>query len=165
MLHLKRENRHSIYGFTLIELMVTLFILAILASAAVPMAKLAFKRHKEEELRSALTTIRGALDAYKKACDEGHILTSPQDSGYPPSLTILVKGVPDALSPTARKMFFLRRVPIDPLATDANESDENTWGTRSYDSEADDPKAGVDIYDVYSQSSDIGLNGIPYRQW
>ena len=165
MLMMKHGRRRSTNGFTLIELLVTLFILAILASAALPMAQLAFKRHKEEELRRALVTIRDALDAYKKACDEGHVLKSPEDSGYPSSLEVLVKGVADATSPTHKKMFFLRRVPPDPLLSESHNADENTWGLRSYNSEADDPKAGEDVYDVYSQSSDVGLNGIPYRQW
>jgi general secretion pathway protein G len=151
-------------GFTLIELVVTLFILAILASAAVPMAELAFKRHKEEEFRRALLTIRDAVDAYKKANDEGHIAKDPLESGYPPSLEILVKGVVDATDSAGRKLFFLRRVPTDPLSPDAA-AGESSWGKRRYASEADNPKEGADVYDVFSQSSDVGLNGVPYRDW
>lgn len=152
-------------GFTLIELVVTLFILAILASAAVPMAQLAFKRHQEEGLRRALNTIRDALDAYKRACDEGHIAIGPLDSGYPASLKTLVEGVPDAMSATPRKIFFLRRIPSDPLSADGADADQGGWGIRSYDSEADHPRKGDDVYDIYSQSDDVGLNGIPYRDW
>jgi general secretion pathway protein G len=152
-------------GFTLIELVVTLFILAVLASAAAPMTQLAFKRHREEELRRALYTIRDALDAYKKASDEGHIAIGPLDSGYPPTLRVLVEGVPDATSPTPRKMFFLRRIPSDPLSVETFDSGESTWGKRSYESEADHPKEGADVYDIYSLSSDVGLNGIPYSEW
>lgn len=152
-------------GFTLIELMVTLLILALLASAAVPMAQIAFKRHKEEDLRHALTTIRDALDSYKKAGDNGHIEKDALDSGYPPTLSVLVTGVIDVTSPAPKKLYFLRRIPRDPFATDSDESNESTWGKRSYESEADDPKEGVDIYDIYSRSSDVGLNGIPYREW
>jgi general secretion pathway protein G len=151
-------------GFTLIELVVTLVILGILASAAVPMAQLAFKRHKEEELRRALYTLRDAIDAYKKAVDEGHVEKDPSASGYPSNLEILVKGVVDVTDPAGRKMFFLRRVPTDPLNTDGEEGD-SSWSKRSYASEADHPKEGADVYDIFSQSDDVGLNGVPYKDW
>lgn len=152
-------------GFTLIELMVTLLILALLASAAVPMTQLAFKRHKEEELRRALMTIRDALDNYKKATEEGRIDKGASDSGYPANLGILVTGVVDVSSPASKKLYFLRRIPRDPFATDPDDSNDTTWGKRSYASEADDPKEGIDVYDIYSRSSDVGTNGIPYREW
>jgi len=148
----------------LIELVVTLVILGILASAAVPMAQLAFKRHKEEDLRRALFTIRDAIDAYKKAGDEGHVARDPLASGYPPSLDILVKGVVDATDPAGRKLFFLRRVPTDPLSANQG-AGESSWGKRSYASEPDNPREGDDVYDIYSQSRDVGLNDIPYRNW
>jgi len=157
-------KRTSAAGFTLIELLVTLLILGILASAAVPMAQLAFKRHKEEDLRRALYTIRDAIDAYKKAVDEGHIEKDPLASGYPPNLDILVKGVVDAADPDSKKMFFLRRVPTDPLNTDGEEGN-TSWGKRSYESEADHPAEGADVYDVFSQSTGVGLNGVPYKDW
>jgi general secretion pathway protein G len=159
-----RGSRFCEAGFTLIELVVTLVILGILASAAVPMAQLAFKRHKEEDLRRALFTIRDAIDSYKKAGDEGHIARDPLASGYPPSLDILVKGVVDATDPAGRKLFFLRRVPTDPLSADEG-AGESSWGRRSYASEPDNPKEGDDVYDIYSQSRDVGLNEIPYRNW
>jgi general secretion pathway protein G len=163
-MRLSQRGKTTSAGFTLIELVVTLFILGILASAAVPMAQLAFKRHKEEELRRALYTIRDAIDAYKKACDEGHIEKAPVDSGYPPDLQILVKGIVDATDPSGRKMYFLRRIPADPLNASVDEA-ERSWGKRSYASEADDPKEGADVYDIYSQSGEVGLNGIPYKDW
>lgn len=151
-------------GFTLIELVVTLVILGILASAAVPMAQLAFRRHKEEELHRALYTIRDAIDAYKKAADEGHVAKDPSASGYPPTLAILVTGVVDATDPAGRKMFFLRRVPTDPLNTDGEVGDRS-WSKRSYASEADYPREGDDVYDIFSPSNDVGLNGVPYKDW
>jgi len=162
---IEHQHRHSTAGFTLIELIVTLFILGVLASAAFPLTQLAFKRHKEEQLRHSLATIRDALDAYKRACTEGHIAVGPLDSGYPPNLAVLVKGVVDATSPAATKMYFLRRVPADPMSADDGDSAEGSWGKRSYESDADSPREGVDVYDIYSQSSDVGLNGIPYREW
>jgi general secretion pathway protein G len=160
-----RTFRLPSLGFTLIELVVTLFILAILASAAVPLTQMTIKRHREEDLRRALYTIRDALDAFKKASAEGHIATDPLESGYPKSLRVLVAGVPDAMSTNGRKLYFLRRVPADPFDTEDSGPSESAWGIRSYASEADDPKAGDDVYDVYSRSDGIGLNGRPYRQW
>jgi general secretion pathway protein G len=162
-----RDPRHcrATKGFTLIELVVTLFILGILASAAFPLTQLAFRRHKEEQLRHSLSTIRDAIDAYKKASAEGHIAIGPLDSGYPPNLAILVTGVVDATSATGRRIYFLRRVPGDPMSDDDGESGEASWGKRSYESDADNPREGADIYDIYSQSSEVGLNGISYREW
>ena len=152
-------------GFTLVELLVTLVILGILASASMPMVQLAFRRHKEEILLRSLNSIRDALDAYKQAAVQGHIAVDPLDSGYPPNLTVLVTGVDDALSPTPRKLYFLRRIPSDPFADDAVRGEEDTWGKRSYESDYRQPREGSDVFDVHSRSSEIGLNGIPYSEW
>jgi general secretion pathway protein G len=153
-------------GFTLIELVVTVAIVGLLASVALPMAELAVQRSKEHELRLALRQIRGALDAYKKAVDEKRVIQTIQQSGYPPSLKVLVDGVPDASSPDAKnKMYFLRRIPRDPMFRDPSRPDEETWGMRSYASSFDAPEAGEDVFDVYSLSPGTGLNGIRYRNW
>ena len=152
-------------GFTLIELMVTVVVLAILASVALPMAEVAAQRNKEQELRLALRQIRTAIDAYRQAVDDGHILKKLGESGYPTSLSVLVEGVKDAKSPQGKMMYFLRRVPRDPMASDNGESPEDTWGQRSYESPPDDPQPGSDVFDVYSLSEANGLNGIPYREW
>jgi general secretion pathway protein G len=152
-------------GFTLIELLVTVAIVALLASVALPMSELAVQRTREQELRFALREIRGGIDAYKKAWDEGRVQKNVGDSGYPKTLESLVEGVTDAKSPARSKMFFLRRLPSDPMAADGAASPARTWGKRAYASPPDDPREGEDIYDVYSLSTTRGLNGVPYREW
>jgi general secretion pathway protein G len=152
-------------GFTLVELLVTVTIVALLASAALPLAELSVKRTRENELRQALREIRGALDAYKQAVDDGRIPRKADESGYPPSLEVLVAGVEDARSPKKTRIRFLRRLPRDPLHPDPATPAAQTWGLRAYDSPHDEPQPGRDIYDVHSLARGAGLNGIPYRQW
>jgi general secretion pathway protein G len=151
-------------GFTLIELLVTVVIVAILASVAMPLSALSQQRTKEQELRQSLREIRMAIDAYKQAVDEGKVARSLDQSGYPPKLSILVAGTTDVKSPVSKKMYFLRRIPRDPFA-EADVDAESSWGKRSYDSPPDAPHTGKDVYDVYSQSDQTGLNGVPYREW
>ena len=145
--------------------MVTLAIMGGLAVIAVPMIESVIKRQREAELRTALMQIREALDAYKKASDQGRIPLKIGESGYPKDLKDLVEGVIDAKSPQKQNMYFLRRIPRDPLNSDSDLPAEETWGQRSYKSPPDAPRAGDDVFDVYSLSDVVGLNGIPYKEW
>lgn len=158
--------KHVPKGFTLIELVVTVAIVGLMASVALPMTELVVKRDKEQDLRLALRQIRSALDAYKQAVEEGRVKTSLLQSGYPPTLNVLVDGVPDETDPDGKRViYFLRRIPRDRMLDDPTLSNEETWGKRSYASSADSPEAGDDVFDVYSLSPGVGMNGISYRNW
>lgn len=157
--------RHKYWGgFTFIELMVTLAILGVLASASYPMAKLAVQRSKEHELKEGLRQIRQAIDLYKQASDEGKISRSTIESGYPATLESLVNGVENARDPEHQKIYFLSRLPRDPFA-DTSLKPAQTWGKRSYKSPPEQPEEGEDVFDVYSKTVGVGINGIPFGEW
>lgn len=152
-------------GFTFMEIVVSLAIIAVLTSICLPLAEVSVQRKKEEHLRIALRQIRGALDAYRQAFDEGRIKREAGDSGYPKTLRVLVDGIEDSQSAGGGKLYFLRRLVRDPFFPDAAAPPEQTWGKRSYASPPNAPKEGKDVYDVYSLSNGRGLNGIAYREW
>lgn len=159
---------HLCSGFTLIELMVSLVIIAIMASVATPMIQLTVKRQKEQQLREHLREMRRAIDAYKKASDDGRIKKSADASGYPPNLQVLVDGVEDAKDAKHTRLRFLRRIPQDPMLNMQANNGLNQpagWGMRSYDSPPEQPRYTQDVYDVYSLSKQTGINGVPYAQW
>lgn len=152
-------------GFTIIELLITLAIIAVLAMVAAPLVQVTAQRNREDELRRALWSIRDAIDAYKAASNAGKFDRPLGETGYPAKLDVLVDGEVDKTNPTHARIFFLRRVPRDPMCDCPSRSDEQTWGKRAYSSSADSPSEGNDVYDVYSLSEGTGLNGVPYRKW
>lgn len=146
-------------GFTLLEVLVTVTVLLILASAVIPMARNGVRRQKELELRRALREMRHAIDVYKTMVDQKRIAAPPvENNGYPESLEILVEGAP--MTGKNAKMRFLRRIPVDPFVG------KPSWGLRSV---SDDPGStswgGGSVFDVYSEATGSGSNGIPYREW
>lgn len=158
-------RRDRARGFSLVELMVSAAIVGVLASVAMSIAETTVRRQKEHALRLALQDMRQAIDAYKQAAADKRILVLPGSSGYPHTLTELVDGVPDASNPAAPPLYFLRRVPRDPFSADQSGAPADSWGLRSYASPADRPRAGDDVYDVFSRSTETGLNGVPYGEW
>jgi general secretion pathway protein G len=152
-------------GFTLVELLVTLALVGLMASASVPLFEVTSTRLREAELRGALRQIRNAIDAYKAAADSGLIPKGATETGYPPSLDVLVQGVEVQNLAGARRLVFLRHVPRDPFFTEQAASPAQHWATRSYGSPPTDPQPGDDVFDVASRSARIGLNGIPYQEW
>lgn len=154
----------AVRGFTLIEMMVVVVIVGILASAAMPLAALHKRRQQEFELRENLRVLRRALDDYKRAVEQGRIEHKADTSSYPPTLRVLVDGVTDIASPQGAKLYFLRRLPRNPLAP-SDLPPERTWATRAYDSPPEQPAPGRDVFDVYVEADGNGLDGTPYRSW
>ncbi|WP_175964387.1 prepilin-type N-terminal cleavage/methylation domain-containing protein [Burkholderia pyrrocinia] len=153
-------------GFTMVELMVTLALMALLATAAFPLAELSARRDRELELRRSLREIRRAIDSYKQASDEGLIEKAADASGYPPTLKALVDGVDNRKATISGvKIYFMRRIPRDPMCDCSDRPAEQTWKLRSYVSPPDQPREGLDVFDVYSSSDGEALNGTHYRDW
>lgn len=152
-------------GFTYIEIIFTVAIMALIATVVVPYVEVSVTRKKEAQLRHDLREIRTALDEFKKAVDDQRIAMPAGTSGYPPTLDVLVTGVPDAKDPKHKPIYFMRRMPRDPMYTGPEVPAEETWGKRSYDSPPDQPQPGTDVFDVHSLSTKEGLNGVPYNEW
>ena len=143
-------------GLTLIELIITITIVGILATAALPVARFQVKREKERQLRRDLWEIRDAIDKYKDAADRGGFQIKVDTLGYPPDLETLVDGV----DVQEKKVRFLRRIPVDPMTGSAD------WGQRSNQDEPDsDSWGGQNVYDVYSKSYGTALDGTKYSTW
>ena len=157
-----RRSRHG--GFSLIELLVVVSIMAVLAAIGLPLAELSQRRAQEDDLRRSLREIRTALDDYKRLVDQGRIAKPADGSGYPPRLEVLVEGVVDARSVQGSRIFLMRSLPRDPFAP-AELPAAQTWALRSYESPPDDPKPGRDVFDVHSQAPGNGLDGTLYASW
>jgi general secretion pathway protein G len=146
-------------GFTLIELVITTAILMILASVALPIARVSVERTKEVELRRDLLDMRNAIDRYKDLADRNQIRVKAGTDGYPPDLETLVEGVPLAGKPGER-IRFLRKIPVDPM------TGKKDWGLRCVQDEPDSTSwCGDDVFDVYTQSTGTGLDGTKYSSW
>jgi len=142
-------------GFTLIELIVATAILSILVGAAFPLVRITIYREREHELREDLWMIRDAIDRYKDAADRGAFQTKVGSDGYPPDLDTLVTGVDVA----SKKVKFLRRIPLDPMT-------KQEWGMRSTQDDKDsDSWGGQSVFDVYTKSDQVALDGTKYKDW
>ena len=149
-------RRHRERGLTLVELIVAIAILAILAGAAVPLARTTVRRSKERELRRDLWEMRDAIDRYKDAADRGAFQIKVGTEGYPPDLETLVKGIDS----NGKKLRFLRRIPVDPMTGSAE------WGMRSMQDEPDSESwGGQNVFDVYTKSQGTALDGTKYSEW
>jgi general secretion pathway protein G len=154
--HERPVGQGSEAGLTLVELIITIAIIGILASVALPMARFQVKRTKERELRRDLWEMRDAIDRYKDAADRGAMQIKADSLGYPPDLQTLVDGV----NVQEKKVRFLRAIPTDPMTGSTD------WGLRSNQDEPDsDSWGGQNVFDVYSKSDGTALDGTKYRSW
>lgn len=154
-----RRPRRGEAGFSLAELVIVCAIMVILAAVTFPVGRYTHKRMKETELRAALRELRYAIDEHKRYSDAALIPVDLGTEGYPKELEILVEGV-EIVGQIDKKARFLRRIPIDPMTGEAE------WGLRSYQDEHDSESwGGENVYDVYSLSEGVGMNGVPYALW
>ncbi|HEV2297081.1 MAG TPA: type II secretion system protein [Candidatus Acidoferrales bacterium] len=146
-------------GMTLLELIVACGILVTMAGMAVPMARVTIKRQREAVLRYDLREMRDAIDRYKDAADHNLIRVEVGTEGYPPDLQTLVDGVDLAGAPD-RHVRFLRSIPLDPM------TGTKDWGMRSVQDDPDaDSWGGQDVFDVFTRSQGVALDGTNYKDW
>ncbi len=146
-------------GYTMVEMVVVCALLVIVAAVALPTAKYSIKRGKEMELRQALRQMRNAIDEFKRYSDAGLIPVELGTDGYPSELEILIEGV-EVVGQIDKSVRFLRRLPVDPMTGEAE------WGLRSFQDDFDsDSWGGENVFDVYSLSEGVGLDGVPYQEW
>jgi general secretion pathway protein G len=154
--------RRSTRGMTLLEVIAVATIVAILASAILPLARVTRQRQRELELRRALRDIRTAIDRFKDGVDRGQIGGTDVkfgSEGYPESLETLVEGVNQVGRP-GFKLKFLRRVPQDPFSGKAE------WGMRCYQDDPDSTSwCGDNVFDVYTLAEGTALDGSKLREW
>ena len=151
-------------GFTFVELIVVAALMMILASAAMPLARVSMKRQREAQLRYTLREVRVAIDQFHDWAEAGRIAQHELTFGsenYPTSLDQLVQGVTLANDVTGRKKKFLRRIPIDPMTGRAE------WGMRSVQDPADSKVwSGQNVFDIYTKHEGSALDGkTKYRDW
>src|SRR6478672_4852740 len=153
----RRFRPDRLSGVTLLEMIVVVTILLILMGAAMPVLKVSVRRQREVELRRDLWEMRAAIDRYKDAADKNAFQQKLGSEGYPPDMDTLVNGVEIA---GGKKLRFLRRIPVDPMTGNTD------WGLRSMQ---DDPQSdswgGQNVFDVYTKSTGVGLNGTKYKDW
>jgi general secretion pathway protein G len=154
---MRMQSKHTREaGLTLVELIVTVAILAILAAAAVPVARFQIKRENERMLRYDLWQMRRAIDKYKDDADKGAFQTKIDSQGYPPDLQTLVDGV----DVHGKKVRYLRKIPTDPMTNGTD------WGLRSMQDDPDsDSWGGQNVFDVYTKSDGTALDGTKYKDW
>ena len=164
-------------GVTLLELLVTLTIVMVLASVALPLSRVSTKRTHEVELRQYLRNMRAAIDTFKTEWNrDGDVLLGPlcvknklsckdvsSRYGYPKSLEMLLGVKLTSEEATVRGTSirrYLRSLPLDPMTGKAE------WRFRCYKDAPDATSwCGEDVYDVMTTSEDTALDGTKYRDW
>lgn len=187
----RREQGSIQAGMTLLELIIACGILLVLSSAALPMARVTVKRQREAELRRSLREMRDAIDRYKNDADKNLIRTEVGSQNYPPDLETMVSGVAVSVGGTAQigvsaaalaaasgtaqggglssptsttelpsKVRYLRKIPVDPTTGKAE------WGLRAIQDDPDSHSwGGHNVFDVYSLSTDMAMDGTNYGDW
>jgi general secretion pathway protein G len=155
------QGRAAAAGMTLLELMIACAVLLVLATVAMPLARVSITRRKETDLRYDLRQMRDAIDRYKDASDKNLIKVAAGTEGYPPDLDTLVKGVKlSSVQDKEKQIRFLREIPVDPM------TGSKDWGLRSVQDDADSNSwGGQDVFDVYSKSTGTALDGSKYSEW